>query len=97
MSYLLLTPGISLTVGFSDTPPELPPPRVKTKRPQLKAPVPPPMKDLPPIPLVKDVASVYRPEEQEENLSLTDFVTKHGDTLPRRVVVKEGFCGSDER
>ena len=89
--------GTPLHTGFGEQPPELPPPRVsKSKRPPLKAPILPPPKDLPPV---KDIGNVYpaESEEQQANLSLTDFVTKHGDSLPRRVVVKEGFCGTDER
>ena len=35
--------------------------------------------------------------EQQKSLSLADFVRNYSNSLPVRVVVKEGFCGNDER
>ena len=123
-------------IAFGGKPPQLPPPRVKPKRPQVKIPVLPPMRDpmpplrdpmpplrdpmpplrdpmpplrdpIPPlrdpIPPLRDPISVNGPTNdadcaaQQTYLSLADFVKKHGNSLPLRVMVKEGFCGNDER
>ena len=82
------------SVPKAPPPPTNPPPRLRAH--SRITPVKQPIQSEP-LPNVVDGSAHPLISEAEEPLSLNDFVTQHGSSLPLRVRVDKGFCGAEER